>query len=97
MQELRKPFLSLYGMGMREDIYRMKQDYLIIYRCVDLEMDCDSYAACAVFLRLSEGLKRTNKPHGGILGMFEYQHLPQLARSRHPIPVTVGTFEIAKS
>ena len=28
MEELRKSFVSINGMGMREDIYMIKQDYL---------------------------------------------------------------------
>ena len=27
-EELRKPFVSLHGMGMRENMYMIKQDYL---------------------------------------------------------------------
>ena len=42
-----------------------------------MEKDQHSYAGCAMFLRFSEGLRRTHKLHGGILGMFKYQNLPQ--------------------
>ena len=44
-------------------------------------MDHHSHAACAVFVRFSEVLRRTRKLHSGILEMFNYQHLPPLEGS----------------
>ena len=122
-----KAMCSLHGMGMRylDGLNRT------FYTCVDIEMDCDCNAACAVFPRFSQALKRTHK-----LFMVEYYtssntkifhsqelcpKLPhpcrclqvwtlctesvsksdvttvtKMAPSSHPIPLTVGTFQIAK-
>ena len=71
MEELRKPFVSLYGMGMREDINILKQDYLWMCRYTD-----GSSFLCSL-CSVSEGLRRRHKLHGGILETLKYQHLPQ--------------------